>query len=187
MKHGVSRIAGVMVISASSILAACASQTVTQPVSENAVPSPPSTRIYFYPLNDQNSMQQDRDRYECYLWARQQTGFDPGALQLAPQQRMEVIPRFPPGNDAASGAVTGAIIGSIVTAPHDSAEGAIVGAVAGGIMGAAADAARQQEAETIQAHYDRQENLRRVRIKQTTDDYRRAMMACLTGRSYSVR
>jgi len=184
MKHKVNYISGVMVI---SILTACASPPVRHAVIEDETAPPPSTQVYFYSLHDQDAAQQDRDRFECYLWAKQQTGFDPSAPQLAPHQRVEVIPQTPPGHDAAAGAVTGAIIGSIVTVPHDSAQGAIVGAVAGGMMGAASDTARQQEAGNIQTHYDRQENLRRARIEQMAGDYRRAMMACLEGRGYSVR
>jgi hypothetical protein len=138
-------------------------------------------------LHDQSAEQQGRDRYECYLWARQQTGFDPSAPLLAPHQRVEVIPQPPPGHDAAAGAVTGAVIGSIITAPHDSGKGAIIGAVAGAMAGAASDAARQQEAERIQAQYDRQAALRNASIEGKAKNYRRAMAACLEGRGYSVR
>ena len=35
------------------------------------------TQLYIYPSNGQTQEQQDQDRYECYSWARNQTGFDP--------------------------------------------------------------------------------------------------------------
>ena len=35
--------------------------------------------IFVYPNEGQDDEQRDRDRYECYLWAVEQTGFDPGA------------------------------------------------------------------------------------------------------------
>lgn len=85
------------------------------------------------------------------------------------------------------GAVTGAIIGSVVTSPHNSTEGAIAGAMAGAVIGAASDAARQQEADRIQMHNDRQVAQRNAHIEQRAENYRRAMMACLEGRGYSVR
>ena len=176
-----------MVITMGSVLIACTSQPVMHTVPVDEPPPAPSTQVFFYPLHDQSPAQQDRDRYECYLWAKKQTGFDPSAPQLAPHQRVKVIPQPAPGSDTAAGAVTGAIIGSIVTAPHDSTKGAIVGAVAGSMVGAASDAARQQQAENLQAHYDRQASLRNARIEQMASDYRRAMMACLEGRGYSVR
>lgn len=35
------------------------------------------TTVYAYPTHGQSAEQADRDRYECYQWAVQQTGFDP--------------------------------------------------------------------------------------------------------------
>jgi len=38
-----------------------------------------STQIFIYPRQGQSDEQRSRDRYECYLWASEQTGHDPGA------------------------------------------------------------------------------------------------------------
>ncbi len=38
-----------------------------------------SSEIFVYPNAGQGDEQRDRDRYECYVWAVEQTGFDPGA------------------------------------------------------------------------------------------------------------
>lgn len=38
-----------------------------------------SGEIFVYPNLGQSDEQRDRDRYECYLWAVEQTSFDPGA------------------------------------------------------------------------------------------------------------
>jgi len=35
------------------------------------------TSVYAYPSRGQNSEQSARDKYECYLWAVDQSGFDP--------------------------------------------------------------------------------------------------------------
>ena len=35
--------------------------------------------IFVYPSQGQSDEQRDRDRYECYVWASEQTGYDPGA------------------------------------------------------------------------------------------------------------
>ncbi|HTY48644.1 MAG TPA: DUF6515 family protein [Steroidobacteraceae bacterium] len=40
-------------------------------------PPPAGDRLYVYPKNGQSQEQQSRDQYECYSWAKQQTGFDP--------------------------------------------------------------------------------------------------------------
>ena len=38
---------------------------------------------YIYPSKGQSQEQQERDKFECYNWARQQTGFDPTAPSYA--------------------------------------------------------------------------------------------------------
>jgi hypothetical protein len=166
-------------------LVACATPPPAPPEPASAAP-PPSTQIYFYPTKGQGAAQQDRDRYECYLWAKKQTGFDPSALELAPHQRVQVIPTAPPGRDTAVGAVTGAVLGAVVSPPGRSAEGAAVGAVAGAMVGAASEAARQEQAERIQQRYDAQQAQRMARLEQQASNYRRAMAACLEGRGYTV-
>jgi len=166
-------------------LAACASQPRAPTEPARAAPPPP-TQIYFYPTKGQSAAQQDRDRYECYLWAKKQTGLDPSAPALAPHQRVQVIPTAPPGRDTAAGAVTGAVIGAVVSPPGRSAEGAVVGAVAGAVVGAVSDAARQEQAERVQERYDQRAAQHAARIEQQASSYRRAMAACLEGRGYTV-
>jgi len=150
-------------------------------------PPLPTTTVYFYPTRAQSEAQQDRDRYECYLWAVKQSGFDPGQAQLAPHQRIEVKPVAPPGVDTAAGAVSGAIIGSMVAPHHDRGFGLVFGAITGAMIGAASDAARQEEAERIQRYYDVEEARRYARLEKQARNYQRAMTACLEGRGYSVR
>ena len=149
-------------------------------------PKPPPTQIFFYPNKGQDASQQDRDRYECYLWAVDQTGFDPSIPQLAPHQKVEVVPSPPAGHDTAVSAITGAVLGAIVSSPHNAAEGAAIGAVAGGILGAASDSARQEQAQQLQNRYNRQEIRKLSRMEKQAQNYRRAMAACLEGRDYSV-
>ena len=36
-----------------------------------------SAEIFVYPRQGQSVAERDQDRYECHLWARAQTGFDP--------------------------------------------------------------------------------------------------------------
>jgi outer membrane biogenesis lipoprotein LolB len=176
-----------LVLSVASLtLAACAS--AASPRQASRVPAPaPVTQVYFYPNAGQSAAQQDRDRYECYLWAVKQSGFDPSQPQLAPQQRVEVMPMPAPGHDTAVGAATGAVIGAVVSRPHDALKGAVVGAAAGAIIGAASDTARQQQAERVQQHYEQGDAQRTAHIEQQAQNYRRAMTACLEGRGYTVR
>ena len=150
------------------------------------VPQPPPTQIFFYPNKGQDAHQQDRDRYECYLWAVNQTGFDPSIPQLAPHQKVEVVPNPPIGYDTATGAITGAVLGAIVSSPYNEAEGAAIGAVTGALFGAVSDSARQGQAQRLQDQYNQQEIRKIARKEKQAENYRRAMAACLRGRGYSV-
>jgi hypothetical protein len=152
-----------------------------------ANPPMPTTTVYFYPARGQSEAQQDRDRYECYLWAVKQSGFDPGQSQLAPHQRIEVTPAAPPGADTAAGAVGGAIVGSMMSPRNDRGFGLVFGAITGAMLGAASDEARQQQAAQAQRHYDAKEAQRYARLERQARDYQRAMTACLEGRGYTVR
>lgn len=143
-----------------------------------------ATEVFVYPNKGQSAQQLDRDRYECYLWGVEQTGFDPSQPSLAPHQRVEVVAAPPPGTDAVVGAVTGAMIGAAVSRPRDSAEGAVVGAVLGGILGGATSAARSEE---IQKRYAERESDQLARLERQSTDYRRALTACLEGRGYTVK
>lgn len=150
-------------------------------------PSPPQapvTKIYFYPNQGQTEQQQDRDRYECYLWAVEKSGFDPSQASLAPHQRVEVIPQPVPGASAAAGAVTGAIAGSVLAEPRHRDEGLVLGAITGALLGAAADAERTEQAAKMEQQLNAQQD---ARLEQRARDYRRAMTACLEGRGYTVR
>lgn len=147
----------------------------------------PSTPIYFYPTRGQSIQQQERDRYECYLWAVKQTGFDPAQEQLAPHQRVEVKPTSPPGSDVAVGAASGAVVGSILSSPHHRGEGLVFGAITGAILGAASESAKQEQMEKIQQHYDAMDARQYARLETQARNYRRAMSACLEGRGYTVR
>jgi hypothetical protein len=152
------------------------------------VASPPSTEVYFYPTKGQSKAQQERDRYECYLWAKEQTGFDPSAPNLAPHQRVRVVPTTPPGEETKAGAITGAILGAAVSRRGEKAEGAVKGAIAGAIVGAAAESAREQQTRQIEAQRQAQLDAQHAaRLEQQASNYRRAMSACLKGRGYEVR
>lgn len=177
------------VLLASLLLAACASAPPRHvPVASSDLPRRPSTEVYFYPTKGQGPAQQDRDRYDCYLWSVKQTGFDPSEPTLRRSQQVRVVPALPPGHDAATGAVAGAVIGGIVSSPRQFPEGVIAGAVTGGLIGAASDAAREERAARAERRInDRNEAARQAALEQQASNYRRAMSACLAGRGYTVR
>ena len=156
----------------------------SHPISE---PKLPSVTLYFYPTKGQSKAQQERDRFECYEWAKKQTGYDPSQKQLAPHQRIEVQSTTPPGSDTATGAVTGAIIGSILSPRHSKGSSMVFGAITGAMLGASSEQAKQEQAAQIQQQYDTKDMQRYAKLEQQANDYRRAMSACLEGRGYTVR
>jgi hypothetical protein len=172
------------------LVAVAAVHGCTPPATYGPVPTeapPPQTEVFFYPSQGQAPAQQDRDRYECYLWAVRQSGFDPSQVNLAPTQRVFFQPQTPPGAAVAAGAVAGAVVGAAIGAPHDEAEGAVIGAIAGGALGAAAESADQAETARIQGQYDARADAYQARQEAQALAYRRAMTACLEGRGYAVR
>lgn len=179
-----------LALAASVLLVACATPSSEQPRYGDSPAAMertlPPTQVYFYPTAGQGPAQQDRDRYECHLWAVRQTGFDASLPMPAPAPRVEVIASPPPGHDTAVGAVAGAILGAAIASPGDAASGAAVGAVAGAALGAVSDASRQDRAETLQRRYDQRDTQRIAQLERKARDYRRAMSACLEGRGYAV-
>jgi hypothetical protein len=170
------RVAGVA--AAAGLLAAC----VTPPPRTYAVPAPQPQRVIVYPANGQSAEQTDRDRYECHLWAVQQTGVDPSRADASAYERVVVQPANPPGSGTVAGVIGGAIIGSILGGPRNAGAGAIIGGATGGVIGSAADANAQAQAQQTQQQYNQSAAAGRARA----DSYRRAISACLQGRGYTI-
>ena len=132
--------------------------------------------VYIYATKGQGQQQQEKDKYECYNWARQQTGFDPMARPQAtspPPQQSSVGALGGAARGAAIGAVGGAIGG-------DAGKGAAIGAAAGGLFGGMRRRQEQRQHEQWQAQQQQAYGQRR-------NEYNRAFGACLSGRGYTVR
>ena len=149
----------------------------------NPPPAPPvNADVYAYPMRGQPPEQQDRDHYDCSIWATQQTGFDPSAPGVPPQHQVHVVSGPPPGSGTATGAITGAILGAVIGGPYHGPGPALAGAVVGGALGTAAEqSARQSQTVTVTD----QRALAQVQHKAA--NYRRALGACLDARGYSVK
>jgi hypothetical protein len=153
-------------------------------------------RLMIYPAAGQSEDELGRDRYECHLWAVEQSGFDPSDPPPEPAAGAIRAPvgANPSQGAAAKGTVAGAVAGGVIGAQRKdtgTAEGAVIGAVIGSMIGTAieqqgADEARQQAEQAAS-----QEAARRAReredLAQARADYRRALASCLEGRAYVVR
>ena len=161
-------------------LAACV--VAPPPPRTVAVAAPPPQRVFVYPANGQSAEQTDRDRYECHIWAVQQTGVDPSRADATPYERVVVQPANPPGSGTAAGAIGGAILGALIAGPRNAGAGLVLGGATGAIVGSAADANAQDQARMTQQQINQGAAAGRARA----DSYRRALGACLQGRGYTV-
>jgi len=182
---------GILLLSAVFALSACypapyhASPTPVPPAA--SAPKPPETQVYFYPKAGQTNEQQSRDHFECYNWAINQTGFDPGQSAIPKDNRVRVVPMPPPGYDTATLAIAGAVLGALIGGHHHAAHGALIGAAGGAIAGAASDTARMEAARQQEEAYAARDRGRDAQLEAKAFGFRRAMSACLEGRGYTVR
>ena len=130
---------------------------------------------YVYPSKGQSNQQMDKDKYQCYGWAKGQSGYDPmnPPVQSSGSQSSggSVV------GSAARGAAGGAIIGAIA---GDAGKGAAIGAGVGGVS----RGLRNRSARNQQEQYAQQQS---AQISQLRSEYNRAYSVCLEGRGYSVR
>ncbi|MHB8909174.1 MAG: glycine zipper family protein [Syntrophales bacterium] len=159
----------------------------SMPQNSVGAPTPLPAQVYFYPRAGQTNEQQSRDHYECYNWAVDRTGFDPGQSSIPTDQRVRVVPMPPPGHDTATLAIAGAVLGALIGGPRHAAGGALIGATGGAIAGAASDSARQEYARQQEEAYAARDRASNARSDTKVIEFRRAMSACLEGRGYSVR
>jgi hypothetical protein len=159
---------------------------VTPPPRTVAVAPPAPQRVFVYPANGQSSEQTERDRYECHVWAVQETGVDPSRPDATPYERVIVQPATPPGAGTAAGAIGGAILGSILAGPRNAGAGLVLGAATGAIVGTAAEANANAQAQNQANLTQAQINARSAADRARADSYRRALSACLAGRGYTV-
>lgn len=136
---------------------------------------------YVFPKNGQTREQQNKDEYDCHLWAVQQTNFDPTLAAQASSQQEQQPKGAQPGSGvkgAAKGAAVGALGGSM---GGEAGKGAAVGAAAGAV-GGRLQSRKQQAQQQSQAE---QEASAQQAAKQ--QDYLRARATCLEAKGYSVK
>ena len=137
-----------------------------------------------FPAKGQTPEQMEKDKYDCYTWAKQQTGFDPMQAQ-PPAQAPAAQTRRLKGErikGAARGAAVGAVVGEI--ANDDAGKGAGAGAAAGAMVGGMKTRqGRRQQAQTQQQQAQQQT----AATDEKRSTYNRAYSACLEGKGYTVK
>ena len=133
-------------------------------------------QMYIYPTQNQSPDQQSRDRYDCHIWAVQQTGVDPTNPQMAAAPPSQEAQQGGLLRGGARGAAVGAVGGAIA---GDAGKGAAIGAVTGALIGGFRRRDQQRRQEQAQRQYEQYQS-------QAVGAYNRAIAACLRGRGYTV-
>ena len=173
-------------LAASALLAACVAAPPPRVVRVAGPPPAPPAPVYVYPAQGQSAEQTDRDKYECHLWAVQQTGVDPSRPGASTYERVVVQPAPVPGSGTAAGAIGGAILGAIIAGPRAAGAGLILGGATGAVVGSAAEASATADSEAQAQQAQDQINANAAQARARAESYRRAVGACLQGRGYTV-
>jgi hypothetical protein len=141
--------------------------------------------LMVFPAKGQSQEQMEKDKYDCYTWAKQQTGFDPMKAQTSQAPPPPPQSQGPSGarvKGAARGAAIGAVAGEV--AHDDAGKGAAAGAAAGVVAGGmkSRDQKRQQTQQQQQASQQQQ-----ATNAEALNAYNRALGACLEGKGYTVK
>ena len=143
--------------------------------------------LIVYPAQGQSQDQMEKDKFECYTWAKGQTGFDPmqmpTASSLPPSQERKSV-----GGSALKGGVLGgaggAVIGGIAGGSKGARKGAAIGGISGGVIGGARSSRQNRRAEQERKQWEQQQA---NQYMQQRNAYNRAHAACLEGRGYTVK
>lgn len=136
-----------------------------------------------YPAKGQSKEQMEKDKYECYQWAKDQSGFDPASSAAAAPAAP--APSSGPEGQRIKGAARGAAVGAVAGAiAGDAGTGAAAGAAGGAMLGGmrkrrerrAAAEAQQEAAQAQNAQYAQKKGV-----------YDRAFAACLESKGYTVK
>ena len=138
--------------------------------------------MFVYPQKGQSDEQMEKDKYECYSWAKKQSGFDPMEIPKAsaPAPKQEKKKRGAL-KGAAGGALLGAGIGAIA---GDAGKGAAIGAGSGAVIGGVRQKKKNQKQEQEKEQWA-QEQTDQYANKRSS--YNRAHAACLEGKGYTVK
>jgi hypothetical protein len=135
-----------------------------------------------YPKKGQSKQQMEKDKYDCYQWAKKETGFDP----LAPATASTSPPvkektKAGPGRGAVGGGLVGLGVGALMSAPG---KGAAIGAASGALIGGVRRRKHTEKQEEKEQQWAQGEAADR---QQKQNYYNRAFSACMEARDYTVK
>ncbi len=131
-----------------------------------------------FPAKGQSNEQLEQDKFSCYGWAKQQSGFDPMA---APTTSTPAPSQEKKSGGAVRGALGGAALGAIIGDSSRSARNAgVAGALIGGVRQSSANTKTEQKTK----EWEQRET---SNYANNRNQYNRAYTACLEGKGYTVK
>ncbi len=141
-----------------------------------------------YPAKGQSQDQMEKDKYECYNWAKQESGFDPMKMPTASAPPPPKQARSSTAGGAVKGGVGGGLlgagVGAIARGKKGAKKGALIGGLSGGVIGGARSSSQQKHDRKARKKWEKQQSNQYLHQRNT---YNRAYGACLEGRGYSVK
>lgn len=134
--------------------------------------------LTIYPAKGQSAEQLEKDKFECYNWAKKDSGFDPMA---APKATTPPPTSEKKKGGAVKGAAAGAVAGKVLGSSSKTTKRA---AAAGGLVGGARQASSNKQVDQEQQQWEQKEA---ANYANNRNNYNRAYAACLEGRDYSVK
>jgi hypothetical protein len=141
-----------------------------------------------YPAKGQSQDQMEKDKFECYSWAKGQTGFDPMEMPkaTAPPPSKQATSSTAGGalKGGVGGGLLGAGVGAIAGGSKGARKGAAIGGLSGGAIGGIRSSSQQKQDKQAQKQWEQQQA---NQYMQKRDTYNRAYSACLEGKGYTVK
>jgi len=134
-----------------------------------------------FPAKGQSKEQIEKDKFSCYQWAKNETGFDPMQTPTAsapPPQKQAGQ------HQALKGAAVGAGAGALIKRDGSRSKGAATGAVVGGVLGGARQTYQNKQDDQARQQW---ENRQANEYAQKRSTYNRAFSACMESKGYTVK
>ena len=143
--------------------------------------------LVVYPAGGQSNDQMEKDKFECYSWAKEQSGFDPMQMPTASSPAPAKGDKSVAGGAVGGGllgGVGGAVIGGIAGGKKGVRKGAAIGGLSGGAIGGMRSSSQNRQANARRAQWEREQA---NQYMQQRNLYNRNFAACIEGRGYSVK
>lgn len=144
--------------------------------------------LIVYPAKGQSQDQMEKDKFACYSWAKQETGFDPMETPQAtappPPKQAQTSTAGGVVRGGVGGGLLGAGVGAIAGGSKGAKKGAAIGAISGGAIGGLRSSSQQRQDAQAQKQWEQQQA---DQYMQKRNSYNRAYSACLEGRGYTVK